>query len=172
MKKVMGNRKESRQLACNEKNYETPRFGSIFWQVAPLGQPMYSLHYRISSHLTFSNGLAVVQWPKQPDGWGAHLTVQNATNFPPTSEVLFTGPPGSLISSKPPDAGYGSGYKGYYQVSGPSAAPPAGVWQVQYGTNTLTFLMADPQVSSRSLLAEKCRGYPGRWSLCRRPILG
>jgi len=122
---------------------------NIFFRAAPLNQPMYWLSYSISSYGTLSNGVGVVSWPKQPDGWNAQLTVQNATNFPAASEILFTGPPGSLITNKPPDSDSGSGYKHYYYVSGPSAAPPAGTWQVQYAAEALTFPMADPQVSSR-----------------------
>lgn len=127
-------------------------FGSIFWRVAPLGQPMYWLSYSISSYGTLSNGLGVVSWPKQPDGWEAQLTVQNVTNSPAASEVFFTGPPGSGITNKPPDSDSGNGYKHYYYVTGPSAVPPTGNWHVQYGTNTLTFQMADPKVSSRYLV--------------------
>ncbi len=122
---------------------------SVFFRAAPLNQPVFWLFYSIRSYGELSNGVGVVSWPKQPDGWRAQLTVQNATNFPAASEVLFTGPAGSLIAEQPPDRDSGEHYKHYYYVSGPSAAPPTGNWHVQYAADAFTFPMADPQVSSR-----------------------
>ena len=123
--------------------------GTIFFRVAPLGQPVYWLEYSIYSSGKLTNDLGSVTWPKQPDGWDAELTVQNSTNFPVRSAVLFTGPPGSLVTKKPAASESGGGYEHYYRVSGFGTLPPAGTWLVQYADAVLTFPMLDPQVSSR-----------------------
>lgn len=118
-------------------------FGSIFFCAAPLGQQTDWISYSISSYGTLSNGVGIMPWPKQPDYWSAALRVENVTNFPAASEVLFTGPPGSGITNKPPHDDSGASYNHHYYLSGPTTVPPTGNWHVQYGTNALAFPMGD-----------------------------
>ncbi|MBW8863351.1 MAG: hypothetical protein JF609_00195 [Verrucomicrobia bacterium] len=106
----------------------------------------------------FGGGLTpVTSFPVFLNSYSADFAVQNDLNFPPATNVFFTGPAGSGLSNTPADpssSNTNNSNEGDYQspfVSSPAAAP-GGTWTVAYKGTNLNFNITDPQAASRLVI--------------------
>jgi hypothetical protein len=92
-------------------------------------------------------------FPVGLNGYAANVFVDNDLNFPAATNVFFTGPAGSGLTSAAADANNSSlnATDAQYQtpfVSSPAAAP-GGTWTVNYRGTNVTFNISDLQAASR-----------------------
>jgi len=131
-----------------------------FLRVAPLGQAIYSLQMQFETSWNGGvvNGTPAMEWPHPLQWWRVELDVDNSTNFPPASEVLFSGPAGSGITNLPAASWSGPfsdfDHMGEYSSDASSTIPGVlgGTWHVQYATNSQLFMVPDPQLATRYLV--------------------
>jgi hypothetical protein len=100
-----------------------------------------------------SNSTPDIVFPVSLANYSATFEVDNDTNYPPATNVFFTGPAGSGFANAPADPNYSNTNVNYasYQttpISSPAAAP-GGTWVVNYKGANVTNNVPDPQAASR-----------------------
>ena len=131
---------------------------SLFLRVRA-GQGVYAdlnLHFGTQPGNFGAASSPAVSFPVQLAWYTANLMIDQDTDFPPQTQVLFTGPAGSGVSSGPadqfgvdPDNG-----EAWYQspFTPPAPASLGGSWVVNYKGADLGFTLPDPEIPTHLVI--------------------
>ena len=129
--------------------------GQLFYR-ARLGTALVYTFSFVESAYGGSYGSGWIPYPVRPNAYAASFAVDNDTNYPPATNVFFTGPPGSGITNAPASSSNSTiGTNGaIYQSSYPAspAIAPGGILTVEYNGTNHTFNVPDPQAASRLVI--------------------
>ena len=130
-------------------------FGRMFYRVRVGVEVSFSFNFHHYANAGgFGSGFTpATPFPVSLNSYSATFSAQNDTNYPPATNVFFTGPAGSGLSSTPADPANfrtNSGGADYQSpvVFSPAAAP-GGIWTINYKGTNQAFNVPDPQASSR-----------------------
>jgi hypothetical protein len=133
--------------------------GTTFLRAAVGRVVSYSfLFYFVSSPAALVPGTPSISFPQAIQQYHVRLDVNNASNWPAQTQVLFTGPPGSGMTNLTAfDAAIQPEDNSAWYMSPPVASPsvpPLGTWTVTFGGAPMTFDPPDPQASTRFIVPQ------------------
>jgi hypothetical protein len=116
------------------------------------------LFYFVSSPAALVPGTPSISFPQAIQVYSVRLDVNNASNWPAQTQVLFTGPPGSGMTNLAAfDAAIQTEDNSAWYMSPPVASPsvpPLGTWTVTFGGAPMTFDPPDPQATTRFIVPQ------------------
>lgn len=120
------------------------------------GSPVFTFHVaEFANAGSFGSGFTPSpSYPVTLQSYRAVFGVAQDINFPPATNVYFTGPAGSGLTNTPASSSFGGENWRMYpspSVFNPSAAP-GGTWIVNYKGSNVTFNIPDPQAASRLVI--------------------
>jgi hypothetical protein len=116
------------------------------------------LFYFVASPATLIPGTPSISFPQAIQVYSVRLDVNNASNWPVQTEVLFTGPPGSgMTNLAASDAAIQPEDNSAWYMSPPVGSPsmpPLGTWTVTFGGAPMTFDPPDSQATTRFIVPQ------------------
>jgi hypothetical protein len=128
--------------------------------VVPPGRHFYRARVGSTVLFRFSfNHSALGKWRDYPISFGctACLVVDNDTDFPAATNVLFTGPAGSGLTNAPAVATssvIGTNRATYGRYCAEVTTTPTGLWTVTYKGTNLGFSMGNPDAAARLVIPD------------------